>query len=169
MLSIIKISDKKLLPSLMDMYEKAKQLLKSHGSGQWQNGEPSKQTILQDISVGNLYGLYEGALLIGACAIMDKDPSYHFLHEGSWLNQDPYLVIHRFVIDASFHNQGLGARFLSLIEQLALDQMVFNIRVDTHELNLPMKALLNKMSYEVRGKVHFTNIGERIVYDKVLR
>jgi GNAT superfamily N-acetyltransferase len=169
MLSIIKIRDKKMLPLLMEMYEKAKVLLKEHRSGQWQFGEPSEQTISKDIQEGNLFGLFQDGYLKGACALLNKDLQYDHLIEGKWLNKEPYLVIHRFVIDPSCHQQGLGRMFISLIEGYTLELGIYNIRLDTHERNVPMKALLDKTAYQPCGKVHFPNIGERIVYHKILR
>jgi hypothetical protein len=42
------------------------------------------------------------------------------------------------------------------------------MRIDTHELNLPMRALIAKCEYNPRGTVYMTDGTPRIVYQKFL-
>ena len=169
MMSIKKINNYINLLFIIQMYEKARTLLSFHQSGQWQKQEPSRRTIEQDIDKGQLYGLYKENQLIGTCALLHEDPSYKVLLQGKWLNDDPYIVIHRFVIDQSHHRLGYGSKFISLIETIAYEQRIFNIRVDTHALNQPMTHLLLKHRYIECGKAYIEGAGERIVYHKEMR
>lgn len=169
MMSIKKINNYTHLLLIQQMYEKAKILLRFHQSGQWQNHEPSLNTIQKDIDQGQFYGLYQDDQLVGTCALLHEDSSYKTLLKGSWLNDDPYIVIHRFVIDESYHRLGYGLRFLSLIEKISLEKGIFNIRVDTHVRNKPMTNLLLKCRYIKCGEAYIEGAGARIVYHKDMR
>lgn len=169
MLSIKKIKNRSNLLLIYGMYEKAKILLSFHNSGQWQNIEPSIKTLVKDIEEGNFFGLFQNDQLVGTCAILNHDASYLQLTHGAWLNEDSYKVIHRFVIDSTFHQQGLGSTFMALIEQKTIEEGVFNIRVDTHQRNIPMTNLLIKNRYIQCGEAFIEGAGPRMVYHKELR
>jgi RimJ/RimL family protein N-acetyltransferase len=169
MLSIKKIHNHTNLSLIEKMYEQAKILLSFHQSGQWQQHEPSLQTIKEDIRLGQCFGLFQEDRLVGTCALLRYDASYEVLTLGNWLNDEPYLVIHRFVIDASLHRLGLGSQFLQAIEAFALQQGIYNIRVDTHRLNIPMTKLLEKNHYVECGEAFIKGAGPRVVYHKVMR
>ncbi len=169
MMSIKKIHNHKDLSLIEKMYEQAKILLSFHQSGQWQQHEPSLQTIKEDIRLGQCFGLFQEDRLVGTSALLRYDASYEVLTLGNWLNDEPYIVIHRFVIDASLHRLGLGSQFLQAIEAFALQEGVYNIRVDTHRLNIPMMKLLEKNQYVECGEVFIKGAGPRVVYHKVMR
>jgi GNAT superfamily N-acetyltransferase len=168
-MSIKKIRNYNNLSQISSLYEKARILLSFHHSGQWQDDEPSPATIQRDIVHGNFYGLYDNEQLLGTCALLDEDPSYNVLVKGAWLNNDPYKVIHRFVIDQSFHRLGYGSTFLNFIEKMCLEDHIDNIRVDTHILNKPMTHLLLKNQYIECGEALIEGAGLRIVYHKQMR
>jgi RimJ/RimL family protein N-acetyltransferase len=169
MMSIKKINNYTNLLLIYQMYEKAKILLSFHQSGQWQNHEPSLRTIQKDIELEQFFGLYQDDQLIGTCALLQEDSSYKTLLKGTWLNDEPYIVIHRFVIDETYHRLGYGSQFLSLIEKMSLEKGIFNIRVDTHVRNTPMTKLLLKHRYIECGEAYIEGAGERIVYHKEMR
>jgi GNAT superfamily N-acetyltransferase len=154
------------LPIIMRMIESAKIIMKDHQSGQWQGIEPSEQTLLNDISQNQYYGLYIGEELVGGCALLDYEADYHPLVSGRWLNESPYIVIHRFVIDARKHRQGLGFVLLQEVEKTVKAKNIYNIRVDTHELNQPMNQLLIKAGYIPCGQALLKAAGLRVVYHK---
>jgi len=169
MMSIKKIHNHKQLSLIETMYQKAKILLSFHQSGQWQHHEPSLQTIEEDIRLGQFFGLFQKDQLVGTCSLLRNEPSYEILTHGAWLNEEPYIVIHRFVIDSSLHRLGLGSQFLRAIEALALQEGVYNIRLDTHRLNIPMTKLLEKNHYLECGEAFIKGAGSRVVYHKVVR
>ena len=45
------------IDNIMLVIDNAKELLKQDGSSQWQNGEPSRQTFINDIKRGECYVL----------------------------------------------------------------------------------------------------------------
>ena len=142
-------------------------ILARHQSGQWQGKEPSKHTIENDIKNKQFYLLIGDRECLGGTALLHKDEAYDYLLSGSWLNQEPYIVMHRFFIHPLYQGKKLGKVLLRLIEEHVWNQGILNIRLDTHERNLPMRALLKSMSYQQVGRVNLPQAGERLVYHKV--
>ena len=145
-----------------------RQLMASHKSGQWQGKEPSFATIEEDIHHQRFYLLFEDDQPCGGAALMRHEPAYDSLLEGQWLNQEPYMVIHRFFIAPSFQGRHLSKVLLARLEHHIQDNQVRNVRLDTHALNQPMRGLLARLHYPQVGKAWLANAGERLVYHKVL-
>ena len=139
-----------------------------HGSGQWQGREPSLATIEEDIIYHRYYLLLIDDQPCGGAALMNHEPGYDQLLEGQWLNQDSYMVIHRFFIAPAFQGRHLSKILLTKLEELVYQHRVNNIRVDTHALNQPMRGLLMRQHYHEVGKAWLPQAGERLVYHKVL-
>jgi GNAT superfamily N-acetyltransferase len=156
------------MPNLMRIVRQAKEIMKHHHSGQWQGSEPSEQTITHDIHQKQYYGLYVDNELVGGCALLPYEDDYHPLVSGQWLNTNPYMVIHRFVIDAEKHRQGFGLALLQSLEEVVQAHGIHNIRVDTHELNKPMHRLLIKAGYIQCGQALLKQAGLRVVYHKMI-
>ena len=152
---------------IMQAIDLCRPVLAMHQSGQWQGKEPSKETIEIDIKNKQFYLLFEDHQCLGGAALLNKDNAYDHLLSGSWLNQEPYVVVHRFFIHPTFHGNHLGRELLKSIELHVWHQGVRNIRLDTHERNIPMRKLLTSQSYQEVGRVNLPQAGERLVYHKV--
>jgi GNAT superfamily N-acetyltransferase len=140
----------------------------AHGSGQWQGKEPSFATIEEDILHQRYFLLFENHQPCGGAALMKHEPGYDHLLEGRWLNQDPYMVIHRFFIAPSYQGRHLSKILLDELELQVQQHHVNNLRLDTHALNQPMRGLLKRQHYHEVGKAWLPQAGERLVYHKVL-
>jgi RimJ/RimL family protein N-acetyltransferase len=156
------------LPFVMVGIEEAKKQLASHQSGQWQNGEPSELTIQNDIELGQYWILILDNHILGGCALVSYEPAYAHLISGQWLNDDPYRVIHRFYIHPSWQQKGYAKQLLRLLEAMVLHDGVHNIRVDTHERNMPMRTTLESAHYKCVGETFLPQAGMRFVYHKVI-
>ena len=94
----VRKTDEKDIPSVMNIIDEAKAYFKENGIPQWQDGYPNADTILDDIRKGYSYVLEENNQIIGIAAIITTaDPDYGFI-EGKWLNDEPYIVIHRIAL-----------------------------------------------------------------------
>ncbi len=152
---------------IMQAIELCRPILASQQSDQWQGKEPSLKTIQNDVKQKQFYLLKNRNQSIGGAALLSKDDAYDHLMSGSWLNQDPYIVIHRFFVHPTFHGQKLGKVLLTCIEDLVWASGTQNIRLDTHERNAPMRGLLKSLNYVEVGRVNLPQAGERLVYHKV--
>ncbi len=151
------------LDIVMDIYGKAAECMRRTGNaGQWVNGYPSRELILEDIKKGYSYVCTgEGDEILGTFSFMPSpEPTYHTIYKGSWLNEEPYGVIHR--LAGSGKGKGVAACCLDwCFGQCG------NVRVDTHRDNQVMQHILRKHGYICCGIIHVRNGSERLAFQKV--
>lgn len=148
-------------------------LLKSNKVNQWQNGYPNREVFLNDIKKGTLYVACDEDVIAGVCNLcFDKDPSYEKVYLGNWLTNDNYLVIHRIAVKKEYYHKGVANMMFSFSEELALNNNVKSIKIDTHKDNIPMKQILKRNGYQECGIIYLVNYAdqdkERVAYEKVL-
>ena len=151
---------------IMDIYSRARKFMAKNGNlTQWPNSYPNIELVKSDVEKDG-YVVIENEQVIGVFVLEENanEPAYNTI-EGAWLNDKPYSAIHRCATGGTV--KGVG--------QFLLDwcfNKCDNIRVDTHEDNIPMKNLLNKNGYKYCGKVYYTakdygeDYGERIAFQK---
>ncbi|WP_316810928.1 GNAT family N-acetyltransferase [Pedobacter heparinus] len=156
------------LPVIWEIIQQAIEQRRQEGSAQWQNGYPNENTIINDIEKG--YGyifLIDEVVVAYAAIIFDIEPAYEVI-EGKWLTNDgDYVNIHRIAVSASAKGKGVATRLLTLIEQLAADNKIYSIKIDTNFDNEPMLKILNKLGYTYCGEVLYQGASRR-AYEKVL-
>ncbi|MDO5105479.1 GNAT family N-acetyltransferase [Capnocytophaga sp.] len=146
----------------------AKNVRKAEGSTQWQDGYPTEQTIENDILSGNGYVFTQNGTVLGYVAIIfGEEPAYEAI-EGEWLSQSPYVVVHRMAVAAQAKGKGLGSQMLQKAEQLARDNAVESVRVDTNYDNFAMLKILDKQGYTYRGEVYFRG-SARKAFEKIIK
>ena len=141
---------------------------KNEGSNQWQDGYPNLEIIEDDISngFGNVIVNNENSI-IGYVAIIDEiEPAYTAI-EGKWLNDDPYIVIHRLAVAQDITIKGLGTWTMQEIENIALEKDIHSIKVDTNFDNIAMLRVFDKLDYIYCGEVNFGG-GIRKAFQKIL-
>lgn len=144
------------IPQIMVITARGIASLKDQGSPQWQDGYgPTQSQIEQDIKKGAAYVLEDGKITAYAALIAGKDPVYTAIEEGNWSGTQPYVSIHRVVVDSSLTGNGLAKKML--LHLLAVSQQSgFNdIRIDTYPLNIGMQKAIKKAGFVYRGKVNF--------------
>lgn len=156
------------LEAVLFIIDKAKERMKSHMSGQWQDGSPSKETFIRDIKEEHLYVLTTFDKVIGVLALLDHEGAYDTLLSGEWLHNIPYKVIHRFAVHEAYLGMGVASFMLKSAELLAKSEGVQQIRIDTHERNIPMVKLLIKNGYVQCGSTLIEGTKLRIVFEKVI-
>lgn len=155
------------IDGIMNIINKAKISLKENGIEQWQNGYPNERVIEEDISRGESYVATIGDIIVGTVAItFDKEPHYNELREGEWKNQHgDYAVIHRIAVDNSYKGQGIAGFLISHAEEIGAGK-IQSIRIDTHEMNLPMQSVIKKEGFVYCGKVNMVDGSERLTFEK---
>lgn len=156
------------LPDVLTIVEDAKRRLARHQSGQWQDGNPSQETLVADIRHHQLYVAIDGQVIIGMLAVLDDEPAYKTLESGAWHRHGSYLVIHRFATSEVYLNKGVGTFMISQVEKLAKNRLIPLIRIDTHDKNLEMKALILKCGFYECGTTLIDGTKLRTVYEKFL-
>lgn len=135
-------------------------MIASGNMHQWDAGHPSRKQIEEDIANGNSYLLFEDDKPIATWAFINgPEPTYAVIYEGSWLNMEPYYVIHRVASLPQYHGV-----MKDLLDWCFLK--VHNIRIDTHRDNTIMQHCLTKYGFTYCGIIHLQNGDERLVYQK---
>lgn len=162
-------AEEKDIPAIMRIIDQAKKWFHDNGIDQWQNNYPLAEDIQRDIQNNGSYVIREDERIIGTCFIRQiVEPTYAVIEEGQWLNDDPYIVIHRTAVDSSCKGKGYASLFVRKAEELAEQEGVHNLRADTHEGNHAMRRLLEKNGFQRCGVIHIRDGSPRIAYQKVL-
>ncbi len=150
------------LPRIMEIYEKARIFMAQSGNpDQWGTAYPPEEMIRQDIQDGKSYVNLEGDEIRGVFYFaVEADPTYGYI-DGAWLNDAPYGVIHRIAVDGS--GRGVAAECFAFAAQHCE-----NIRIDTHEKNIPMQRCLTKNGFTRCGIIYLEDGDPRIAYQKVI-
>ena len=151
------------LPRILEIYEKARDFMARSGNpDQWGRAYPPEEMIRQDILDGKSYVNLDGDRI---CAVfyfaVEADPTYGYI-EGTWCNDEPYGVIHRIAVDGS--GKGVAAECFAFAAQHC-----DNIRIDTHEKNIPMQRCLAKNGFARCGIIYLEDGDPRIAYQKVIK
>lgn len=150
------------LPHLMQIYETARRFMQQTGNaGQWVDGYPKKELLIDDIKQGHSYVcLNENNEITGTFYfIVGEEPTYLKIYEGSWLNDEPYGVIHR--IASSGKEKGIA----EICINWCLEKCK-NLRIDTHRDNKVMQNILQKLEFTYCGIIYLDNGDERLAYQK---
>lgn len=150
------------LEAVLELYEEARQFMRESGNpDQWGTTNPPKERVEADIVEGKSYVCEEDGQLLGTFFFSEgPDPTYQVIYDGAWKNDAPYHVVHR--VACPGRKKGVG----SVCIQWCIRQSCGNVRIDTHEQNLPMQHMLEKNGFVRCGIIHLTNGAERIAYQK---
>lgn len=148
---------------IMQIYDNARKFMRKNGNkNQWINGYPSRELILKDIEQKRFYGVYDNNELVGVFMMfVGNDPTYDKIYNGSWLNDEKYVVIHR--IGTIAHGKGVA----KACYDFALSKCN-NLRIDTSEENAIMQRSLNKNGFKYCGIIYLENGASRLAYQKTI-
>ena len=149
------------LESILRLYEEARRFMRQAGNpDQWGEDYPPRAMVEQDIRSGSSYVFAEDGALLGVFVCLPgPDPTYAKIEGGAWLNEKPYGVVHRVAVGAQ--RRGIASACLAFgLERFG------NLRIDTHEENLPMQRVLLKNGFTRCGIIYLENGDPRWAYQK---
>jgi len=149
------------LERILQIYEGARVFMREHGNpDQWGENYPPDGMICEDIERGALLVCVEVDELLAVFFYAEgNDPTYEYIENGAWLNNEPYAVIHRIAVAA--RGRGVAA----FCFDYALSRCP-NLKIDTHENNLPMQRTLEKNGFIRCGTIYVEDGSPRIAYQK---
>ena len=157
------------LERIMELVADAQNWFREQGIDQWQDGYPTQDIILSDISYNNNYIVeLDGVVSATFVASFDGEPTYSEIKGKGWLNENPYAVVHRIAVADACRRKGIAREILHYTEELCAERGIKDIRIDTHRDNLAMRSLLKKMGYTHCGCITLTSGAFREAYHKVL-
>ncbi len=156
------------IPAIWEILQQAIEQRRQDGSQQWQDGYPNPDTVENDINHGFGYVLIENETIIAYAAIIfEVEPAYTDI-QGTWLTNGDYVVIHRVATSNAVKGKGIATELFRMIEDVAIENNVFSIKVDTNYDNVPMLKILDRLEYTYCGEVFFRGSARR-AYEKVLK
>ena len=162
------------VPELMEVFGKAREIMRASGNmHQWSDGYPSEEIIRKDIEEGVCYvhcdrklneetGKREERIIATMAFIPGPDPTYAKIHNGQWIDESPYYVIHRIAAAEPGHNVAF-----MLLDWAFLQ--TGNIRIDTHKDNVIMQHILDKQGFTHCGMIYLANGDPREAYQISLK
>lgn len=154
-------------PRIWDILQQAITRRKEDGSKQWQDGYPNPDVVQNDIDKGIGYVLTDAETIIGYSAVLINDEPAYAGIEGKWITNGDFVVVHRIAVSPDYLGKGLSAQILKHIEELALQNNINSIKVDTNFDNPAMMRIFEKLGYAYCGEVFFRG-SARKAYEKVL-
>lgn len=157
------------LEQVMKIIEEGRTFLKEQGINQWQHGEPSRETIINDINEGISYVLEKSGVIVATAMLTTFDEDYE-KYPTLWTANSSYLAIHRISTARELRNQGIAREFMKDIYLLAKSQNINFLRIDTHLNNNIMRKFLSNFGFVEKEiiKLPIKNIldnKERIIYE----
>ena len=169
---IIRRSTDKDVDALMKIFDEARGTIAALGIDQWQNGYPSSDVILEDISLAQSYLVEADGCVAGTFAlIVDGEPAYDKIYSGHWLSGDEnrdYVAIHRVAISVSRRGSGLSGMIIEFAAETARSFKRTSLRIDTHQGNKVMRRMLEKNGFSYCGVIYLENGDARVAYEKIL-
>lgn len=144
---------------IMEIYRYAQDFMIATGNPtQWGHFNPTPEMIQEDISLNRCHAVCDESVIHGVFALFSgEEPTYTCIENGSWLNDEPYMTIHRMAGDGQ----------VSGIFRFSVDYvrtLTDNIRIDTHENNHVMQSLAEKNGFKKCGIIYLRNGSPRIAY-----
>jgi RimJ/RimL family protein N-acetyltransferase len=146
-----------------EIYKSARKFMAESGNPtQWAGEYPNGYDVRLGIEKGTSYVCEDNGEILATFHFEANadDPTYHKIYDGDWKNDAPYGVIHRIAV--KYHGKG--------IIDFCFDEcfkIIPNLRIDTHENNIPMKKCLIRNGFEYRGIIYLENGESRMAYQKV--
>ena len=152
------VSDK---DRIMEIYASARRRMAEGGNpDQWGNVTPAEALVDADLEARRNFVVCSGKDVCGVFALFsDPDPTYSYIEGPGWLNDRPYLTIHRIARDDQ--SRGVFKAVLEYVGGAGKD-----IRMDTHEKNGPMLHLLRSAGFIECGVIYLQNGSPRIAFQK---
>ena len=168
----IQLSTFEDIPVIMTIINDAKEYLASQKIDQWQNGYPNAEQIENDIKNTESYVVVnnENTVIATAMFTLRKEPTYKEVIDGSWIvnENDTYGVVHRMAIKKEFRKFGLATLMFDEFHIQLLKKNIKSLKIDTHEENFGMQALIKKLGYTYCG-INYTNYhAKRLAFEKVI-
>ena len=141
------------------------------GIDQWQYCYPSREVIAEDIRAGRSFVARDddGSLCAVFTVIFDGEPAYDKIFGGAWVSEGKnYLAVHRIAVSGEKLRRGVASQAMGFVEEMAKEMERSGVRIDTHEGNAPMRAMLERNGYIHCGSVYLENGEHRVAYEKLV-
>ena len=167
----IQLSTFEDIPAIIAIINDAKEYLASQKIDQWQNGYPNTEQVANDIKNNESYVVIndENEVIATAMFTTNPEPTYKII-DGNWNidENEKYGVVHRMAIKKEFRKFGLATFMFHEFHMQLLEKKIKSLKIDTHEKNLGMQALIKKLGYTYCGIIYTNYHAKRVAFEKVI-
>lgn len=148
---------------IMEIYRYAQDfMIRTGNPNQWAHVYPDPSMIKSDIRNNRCKVIHDDTVVHGVFALFEEeDPTYSFIENGRWLNDAPYVTIHRIAGDGQVH--GILRCAVDYCRGISSD-----IRIDTHEDNKIMQRQIEKNGFQKCGIIYLEDGSPRLAYHLTL-
>lgn len=157
------------LNEITEIYSSAQQFMESLGNPQWGKGFITEHDVREGILGGVLYSVTVDGEVAAVFSVLNFDENYVEI-DGKWLTGGNYLAVHRVAVAEKYRRTGAAKYVLDVAApQIAHSRGRTSLRIDTHEKNVPMLALLEKLKFRRCGTVTLLRDStSRIAFEKLI-
>lgn len=154
------------IESILRIVRSAQLSLSELGIDQWQDGYPSREVIVDDINngVGYVACTRNGTVVGYEAIVLTGEEAYTQIAENEWHTSNNYVAVHRLCILGESRRKGIAIELMNFAGNYALKNGISDFRIDTHEGNIRMLALLNKLGFKHVGTIRYDS-GLREAFD----
>jgi hypothetical protein len=147
------------LDTIMAIYGIAQDfMIKSGNPDQWGHEYPPRELIEKDIESEVCHLVCDGEDIHGVFVLFEgSEPTYEYIENGEWLNDDEYVTVHRIAGDGKAH--GIFTCAIAYCKGIS-----DNIRIDTHKSNAVMQKLIERNGFRNCGTIYVRDGSPRIAY-----
>lgn len=130
---------------------------------QWNESYPSREVLLHDIALQQLWKLEVNSKIVGIVVMTEiEDEEYNGVE---WLTENAKnLYIHRLAVDPDHQGKGYAQMLMSFAENYAIENKYASIRLDTFSQNKRNQKFYENRNYTRLGNVYFPNQSEDPFY-----
>lgn len=150
--------------------DNAKRSLKEDGVDQWQIDSMDEEFLRSQINSKKSYVYEEKGEILAYAYLSDEKEEAYRVYEGDLQGEAP-LTIHTFAVRGDMKKKGVSMKFFIDIIKYAGENSFDSLRIDTHEDNVKMRGLINKMGFKTVGEIFIDEEGKkkpRICYELLL-
>lgn len=166
---MIKKASEPDLSQLLSIVKSCGQNLIEQGIFQWNEKYPSKEVLLEDIALQQIWKLEVEISIVGLIVLTEiEDVEYQ---QVKWLTKNQHhLYIHRLAVHPKFQGKGYAQKLMDFAEKYAKEKGYNSIRLDTFSQNKRNQMFYEQRNYIKLESIYFPNQSEFpfYCYEKIM-
>jgi GNAT superfamily N-acetyltransferase len=164
----VRLATENDLSALMALVKRVLPPMLAAGNPQWDENYPNESVFREDIELGQLWLAEVDREIAGVTAITSA-PEPEYAQAGLDIGE-PVIVVHRLAVDPAFRGAGIAAALMQKAEEVAIQNGIDALRVDTGIRNEATQRLFPKLGYRLAGEISLkVKPGQRFLcYEKRL-
>jgi N-acetylglutamate synthase-like GNAT family acetyltransferase len=139
------------IPQLLNLIAGVVPLMQAAGNYQWDSTYPNAAVFTEDIKLSQLWVADINGQVAGVAAITtDQDEEYA---DVGWNINETAIVTHRLAVSVYHQGLGIAKALLQKAEEVARQQSISILRVDTNSENKATQKLFPQLGYTFAGEI----------------